>query len=254
MNRIFQNCRAWLCSLAVALMLLVGQALIADAPHRAESPGAVLAHWTFDEETVEGDTVRDSGPHGFHGTIRNQNEIVPESVPGIRGQGLRFPSGHESWIQLDSRFTLQPPFTITVWTKLGGRRNTMELLGQKGHSWKEGMRLVFSARQFCFEYSDGTENVQIRFDSHLTGLDQWVFLAVVHDGEEIVLYVDGEEVQRAIARPAKWSTRPMFLGNYVLQKDTYRFLGTLDEILILEEALSSQDIAALGRRSLQNTR
>lgn len=238
------------------LGLLAAGSLQAQTPESASAPtsppGAVLAHWSFDADTVQDGAVLDAGPHGIQAVIHHQNEIVPESVPGIRGEALRFPSGHESWIALDRNLTLRPPFTIATWVKLGARRGTMELLGQKGHSWKEGIRLVFSIRQFSFEYSDGTENVFVRSDSHQTQLDQWVFLAVVHDGETIALYLDGEEVRSEPARPAVWSAKPMLIGNYVVHKNEYRFLGTIDEFVILEEALDGPAVAALGRWALNS--
>jgi hypothetical protein len=248
-------------SLAVRLLPLVAiEVLLAgglvhaagSAPKAPELPDSILAHWSFDEKTWDGDTVKDSGPKAYHGTVRSQNDHVPAPVPGIRGQALNFPSGHESWVALDKNLTVRPPFTIAAWVKLSGRRGTMELLGQKAHSNREGLRLVFSARQFFFEYGDGAENVFVRFDPHQTELNQWVFVAVVHDGEEISLYVDGERVQRAAARPAQWSSRPMLLGNYTVDKKDYRFLGAMDEVMILEEALDERGISALGRWALEN--
>lgn len=248
----------WRASFLAVPLALVGGVLHGQTPavesQTAAPPGRILAHWSFDADTVVGDTVTDSGPNGFHGTIQSRNDILPETVPGIRGQALRFPSGHEAWIALDRNLSLRPPFTIAAWVKLGARRGTMELLGQKAHSIREGMRLVFSIRQFLFEYSDGAENVIVRFDPHQTKIDQWVFLAVVHDGKEIALYVDGDAVRREPAREGQWSTRPMLIGNYVNHKDEYRFLGTMDEFVILEEALEGPAVAALGRWTAEKAR
>lgn len=236
------------------LLCLAVSLLVAAAAPGAEFSAAAQAYWSFDEETGPGETVRDAGPQKFDGSIRSNNGTVPRLVPGIKGRALYFPSGHESWMEVDRGFRLRPPFTLAVWVKLDSRRNTMELLGQKAHSWKEGMRLVFSARQFAFEYGDGVENIVVRFDPHQTNPGQWVFLAVVHDGEEISLYVDGEPVRREKARPAKWSDRPMFFGNYVNQKDAYRFVGTMDEIVILEEALDGPALCKLGQSILEKGR
>jgi hypothetical protein len=219
-------------------------------PEPTQPPGAILAHWSFDADTIQDDKVLDGGPRQFEATIRSQNDVLPETAPGIRGEALRFPSGHEAWIALDRDLTLRPPFTIAAWVKLDGRRGTMELVGQKAHSSKEGFRIVFSVRQFLFEYGDGSESIFVRYDPHQTQVGQWVFLAVVHDGETIALYLDGEELRREPARPAAWSSKPMLLGNYIVHKNDYRFLGTIDEFMILEEALDGPALAALGRWAL----
>lgn len=238
---------------ALAVLLVRGtDRTLASEGKAPELPSSILAHWSFDENALDGETVMDSGPMGHHGTIRNRNDTGLVPVPGLRGQALSFPSGHESWVELDRNLSLKPPFTIAAWVKLSARRGTMELLGQKAHTMREGVRLVFSVRQFVFEYGDGAENVFVRFDPHQTKVDQWVFLAVVHDGEQISLYVDGENVQRAAALPAQWSSKPMILGNYVIHKDEYRFLGTMDEVMILSEALDERKIVALGRWALEN--
>lgn len=237
---------------AVPVFFAQGPASAADQSF--DPSGSILARWTFDQGSVDGSTVEDSGPNRFNGVLRSGNEAIPQIVDGIRGQGLNFQGPHQAWVELDRNLKLQPPFTIAAWVKLTARRGTMEVLGQKAHSWREGVRVVFSARQFFFEYSDGQENIVVRFDPHQTGLNQWVFLAVVHDGEEIALYVDGDEVKRDAARPGKWSSRPLLLGNYVGQKDDYRFLGVLDEVALFNEAFPAALVPSLGRWMLEGER
>lgn len=222
----------------------VGMAAPKQAP---PVPGSIVAHWTFDADKTDGTKVEDSGPHGYHGTIHNKNATTPAPAPGIHGDGLNFPSGHQSWVEIDSRLNLQPPFTIAAWVRLSARRASMELVGQKAHTMKEGFRINFSTRQFFFEYSDGAENVIVRYDPHQTNMDQWAFVAVTHNGKEISLYVDGEEVQRAAARRTQWSRKPLLLGNYVNQKNEYNFLGTMDEVIILDRALTGAEITKLGQ-------
>lgn len=209
---------------------------------------SVVAHWSFDD--LNDTRVPDSGPNGYHGVMTGQNEVMPEPAPGIRGNGLRFPPEHRAWVDLDKRLQIAPPFTFAAWVKLETTRGAVELLGQKGHSAREGIRIAFSTRQFRFEYSDGAENIVVAYDPHQTRVGQWAFVAVTHDGNEIALYVDGQEVKRVAARPGVVGRRAMLLGNYAVHKDTYRFVGTMDEVVVLQEALDARGIARLGQWAL----
>ncbi|MFA9480397.1 LamG-like jellyroll fold domain-containing protein [Phycisphaerales bacterium AB-hyl4] len=232
--------------LLVGIVSVMGALATTEAGAIDGPPGQVFAHWSFDEKDQDGDIIRDLGPHGFHGTIKSQNDTSLEPVEGVRGQALRFPDNHQSWIELTEGFQLEPPFTITAWVKIVSRRSTMEILGQKAHSWDEGMRFVFSLRRMFFEYSDGDEDIQVRNDVHQTSGDQWAFVAVVHDGQDVALYVDAEQIQKERAAPAVPTSRRALIGNYVVQKETYGFVGTMDELIIMDEALSSEQLVELG--------
>lgn len=210
-------------------------------------PWPVYAYWSFDAGQGQDDTVRDLGPNGFHGTLKTDNDKPIERVEGVRGQALQFPVGHESWVALEKGFTLEPPFTIAVWVKLQGKRGSMDLLGQKAISWREGQRFVFSLRRMFYEYSDGKENIQVRNDNHQTPEGKWTFVAVVHDGKEISLHVDGQEIQRDAAVQAVPTKRPALLGNYPVKKDAYGVIGQMDEFVILSQALTTEELVQLGQ-------
>ena len=229
-----------------ALCLLTGLLAFAGDSHAERLPfPSVIGYWSFDD--VKDSRVPDGGPYGYHATIMHEGDIVPQPAPGIRNNGLHFPSDHRAWVEMDKRLRLEPPFTIAAWVKVEANRATMELVGQKAHTARDGIRVVFSARQFRFEYSDGNESCVVSYDPHLTRPGQWAYVAVTHDGKEIALYVDGQEVKREEARPMKTGRRAVLLGNYVLKKDMYRFIGTMDEVVFLREALDSKGIARLGQ-------
>lgn len=233
-----------------AAFILAGMLAGWGSDARAVPPGEVYAHYTFDAEDFDGVVVRDSGPHGFHGRVESLNETPPAPVAGIRGEAIGFPQGHESWIELDPGFSLTPPFTITVWARVEARRTTMEIIGRKAHSWDQGMRFVFSLRRMLFEYGDGDASHVVRNDLHQTAAGQWVFLAVVHDGEEVALYVDAEEMAREPAFPVKTPNQSALVGNYIIRKDMYGFVGKLDEMILFSEALPPEMLLEVGLRTL----
>lgn len=123
---------------------------------------------------------------------------------------------------------------------------SMDLLGHKAHSWREGWRFVFSLRRMFLEYSDGQENIQVRNDKHQAEESQWTFAAAVHDGEHIALYVDGQEVAKQPAVKAVPSKHAAILDNYVADKKTYGFIGVMDEFIILKQALTAEELVELG--------
>ena len=212
-------------------------------------PWPIYAYWSFDADKDQDDAsiVRDLGPNELHGTFKTDNDTPIQRVQGLRGEALRFPPEHQSWVALDKRFKLEPPFTIAVWVKPQTRRASMDLLGHKAHSWREGWRFVFSLRRMFLEYSDGKENIQVRRDQHQAQEGQWTFVAAVHDGEHISLHVDGQEVQKEPATKAVISKHQAILGNYVVDKKTYGFIGDMDEFIILQQALTTDELVKLGQ-------
>lgn len=216
----------------------------------AEMPAAlkskVLAYWSFDEDSVNGDQVKDLGPGGYHGTIKSANEVRPGFVKGVRGTALNFPKGHEAWVEINPPPELKPPFTLTAWVRLNSRQGTAEVIGQKPHSAKDGLRMEFSVRKFALEYSDGAERITVERTMHQASENQWVFLAVVNDGKDVILYLDGWEMARQSASPLRTGQRPLILGNYPLHKDKYRFVGQMDEMILFNEALTKKELIELG--------
>jgi hypothetical protein len=233
-----------------ALGLLVGGSQV-SADSSANPPGKVWAHWSFDASDVKDGKVLDRGPLGHHATIEGDPAAI-KLTQGIRGQGLEFAQGHESWIALprNTAFELRPPFSMAAWVRPQSRRASMDILCQKAESWREGVRWVFSPRRMYFEYSDGKSNLQVRYDQHQTQVGQWAFIAMTHDGKTISLYIDGACVIREKADKLVSTARPAVIGNYTGDKKTYGLVGVLDELMIFREALTEDQILELGQWSL----
>jgi hypothetical protein len=240
-------------TLGVLLGVLgLGSSVNADTSAKDVPPGKVWAYWSFDAVDIEGNQVRDRGPLGLHATIEGEEGAI-QSTDAVRGQGLHFQNNKQGGLTLprNQNFGIKPPFTLAAWVKPQSRRASMDIFCQKAESWREGVRWVFSPRRLFFEYSEGRGNIQVRYDQHQTQIDQWAFIAVVHDGSHISLYVDGACVKREAAKPMIPTTRQAFIGNYILDKKTYAFVGVLDELIVLREALSDDKLVELGQWTLQ---
>ncbi len=230
---------------AACAALGVSAAAQADRP-----PFRVLAHWSFDEADGDQATVRDTGPHRLHGVLRSEGGAALTRVPGVRGEALRFPRTHQSWVHLDKTDYLKvpPPFTIAVWVKVGDSpREPMEVFSRKNDSWHRGYRLSISRRRITYEYGDGERTLRVRATAPPLSSDHWSMVACVHDGRTIRLYVDAEMIAEERAQP-RWARADTVtaIGNYRYKKNQYQYSGDMDELMILRQALSPRQLVDLG--------
>lgn len=235
----------------VCMMMLGGPASSALAQARSDRPPfPMLAHWTFD--AVEGDDtlVQDVGPYQLHGQLRSEGGDAVTRVPGVRGEALQFPRRHLSWVALDDvpQWQVSPPFTIAVWVKpQRSSRSQMEIFNHKYDHWRRGYRFAVSSNRIRFEYSDGQDNIHVQIVAPPVSPEHWSFVACVHTGRMIRLFVDGEMVHEERANP-RWvrTPGPAAIGNFLGAKQHYGYEGLMDELMFVRRALSSEQLVQLG--------
>jgi hypothetical protein len=209
--------------------------------------GPVHAYWKMDEGagTTTADTVALGGTS--NGTLAG-----PTWVSGVDGTGLDF-NGTSDYVVIDNTPELQitgTAITMMAWMYPregfdspgpglpAGARVISKRTDDGGHDVYaikvENYRLCFRIAVSPCQYSD-----------HLLVLNEWVHVAMVYDGVDKRIYVNGvldDSGPEDWTAPIAASSRPVHLGT---REDEGRFFnGVLDEVQILNTALTDLEVQA----------
>jgi len=163
---------------------------------------------------------------------------------------------HEVYLQFDGQsdvVTVTPgapwqpsgdAFTFAVWINLsswgGGGRGTLAALGDAlalvVSEQTQGLRLIFNGTPYDS-------------DPSVLSLDTWHHVAVVYDNGNLTFYVDGLEAGTVQGLSGDIAGIPTLLFGRMLGDPAYAFDGGMDEIWLVERALSASEIDSLARRT-----
>ncbi|MCY2990495.1 MAG: alpha-galactosidase [Planctomycetota bacterium] len=209
----------------------------------------LVAWWRLDEG--QGDAAADSSGNGQHGTLTGA-QSGPTWTKSDRGLALSF-DGVDDCVDTGTCLpNLALPLSITVWVNPAATQVAhADILGNHGEPYV-GINLQQDGTKtnaFGFGYGDGqrwqgTGSAQLQ-------ADQWQHVAVVCDGQQAVLYVNGVEQSRG---PAQGPLAPNPTQNFKLGQGYHSsryFHGLLSDVRIYRKALSAADLveAAKGQVS-----
>lgn len=142
--------------------------------------------------------------------------------------------------------------TISFWVKAASFPAQGEVFILSNGGWQERWKIslpnhgkpVFTTHaggSCCSDMDSGSPLI----------LNTWTHLAMVHDGVNDIIYVNGVKAnEKASAGNLDTTTHPLGIGYDPIDKNYY-FNGSLDEVTIYDTALSGTEVAALY--ALQNT-
>lgn len=235
-----------------SLTLVVASALCCAMVHAAEP----LAYWPMD--AIKDGVMADASGKGGDAVARGLEGKLPEIVPGMAGNCLKFTAASEQYLEVKQSEAMLAPAAMTVmaWIKPTGRSGTYEIIGNKGDKSGNGpwpgwrLRYFWSRAMFEFGAADSTEpNIFSAEWSIPAGF--WSHLAVTYDGRKLALYVDCELVnEKEITVPILSAARPLIIGNYIGRKNAYAFDGLMDELKVFGSVLSAEEIYAEASRGM----
>lgn len=207
-----------------------------------------VAHWPMD--ALQDGLLLDASGHGHDAVASGLNGKLPEVVPGLAGNCLRFTAASEQYLEVKQSESLQalPAMTVMAWIKPVARGGTYEIITNKGDKSGPGpwpgwrLRYFWSRAGFQFGTADSTEP-NIFSPEWSTSAGFWSHVALTYDGKKMIMYINAEPVaEEQVTAPIMPSKRAFIIGNYIGRKNAYAFDGLMDELKIYGEVLDAEAI------------
>jgi hypothetical protein len=222
----------------LGLLALGGPALGSDAN--------LVAHWQFDEGSG---TIAYDSVGGNVGTIYGDGEWAGGQVGGA----LRL-DGDGDYVDCGNSFasvTGSVTKSIMAWVKSDTTNYTacamiLELYRKSDSS--SGFYIKACDNPGTWQSFHINSGSYTRLDSGVYVTDEWTHIALVQDGPEVDLYVNGVSEASASdgVAPGISSPRNATIGAYVYDSSAFAcFSGTIDEVRIYNRALSGEEVQQL---------
>ena len=215
-----------------------------------ELPSETLAHYSLNEET--GEVALDTLGNNI-GSISGNPQW--ESTGGYLRGALRFDGSEDAITIEDIELASAQSLTLAAWvfpTSYDGYAKEARFISKASgiqnsqHYWMLGNFLDGSALRFRLKTDDGGTSVLVS-SKGLLPLNSWSHVAATYDGSFMKLHLNGVEVERITKRGTIVSRPdiPVGLGNQPLGSGERGLIGLLDEVYVINKALSSSELAEL---------
>ncbi len=196
----------------------------------------LVLHLSFDE--LAGDVAKDLSDFGNDATFKGN----PKLIDGVFGKALEFDGKTSGQIPDHASLDIVDGITIEFWAIVKGGEAIQSGV-EKGVAWVAGLYNLAALYnggtilQF-FDLPDPCNDDNIG-PSIQDG--EWHFLAGTWDGDDILLYIDGElEAEMPCKGELAPNNDPLFIG---ARGGSGRFLtGALDEIKVYNYALTKDEL------------
>lgn len=211
---------------------------------------ALLAHWSFDNDTVKG--LKSSVGNYVLTSRKKADFSTVRFVRGIRGNAIEFLPGNKVHYVLPPKqlTDIKPPFTFACWLKKTEEEPKRAIIcATASDPFDFGFEFAWMYRMGAFRRGDRAHSIM----KGVMNIGKWHHLAVTHDGKELKLYIDTQLIETKDAAgiefppvPEKESSFRFTLGQYPTNWDAYAFTGMLDDLFIYGRALSAEEIGNLS--------
>ena len=234
----------------VFMILTLIAMLFSIAPHSEANPtdGLVL-HLSFDNNTIQGDTVQDQSEEGNDGTIHGN----AETAEGKFGDALEF-DGTDDFVEVplaaSITFSTGDSLTVQVWVKtddqpaqndgiVGNYRPATDavwILSVSGDNAAARGKMGFSLRDKGRANSNGITSPDFLND------DKWHVLAGVRDqdAKKIRFYVDGKLIEEKDDKTLDINSgQSIWIGEHLNRF----YKGLIDEVKVWNRPLTEKELA-----------
>ena len=213
----------------------------------AVSHAELIGYWPLDDGS--GDTVVDASGSGNNMTIDPENEdAVSWSEDGYQGGALSFSTVFASYSYVEASIpegTLDmEEVTLAFWMNMPADYQ----------AWGIVVDLISSDYDYSLEATDAgvlyMYDPWFGDDSSVMNDGQWHHVALTSDGDEIVIYIDGEEGATSSTSLSDEIETVRIGGPREYVSVWASYTGLLDEVALFNEPLSAGDIADLYANGL----
>ncbi len=199
----------------------------------------------FDEATGQS-TFADSSGNDVTVTCSSSAGTCPESgLAGRNGQALHFDGSDYLTVGSEGSFDYTV-MTVAAWVKVDTFDQSWQALVTKGNTAWRLQR--YSSSNFASFTTNGLSNVDLAGTTNIND-GKWHHVAGVYDGAKKYLYVDGK-LDSSISVTGSISTNDnaVMIG-YNPERTNRTFKGYLDDVVLLNRALSQSEVQALLNRA-----
>jgi len=193
----------------------------------------LVSYWSFDEDTIAGQTVKDSWGEN-HGTIQGNGL---KTVEGEVHEAMEFPGtgDHIVIADNDNSLDMETEMSLMAWVIWGGDPST--IICKRNPT------------NYQFTLFQPPHNIQLctgdacKYSPEPLESDQWMHVAAIRLNNEIFYYIDGESAG-TLPEPAGWSVNDADarIGTNGPEGGDQHFGGVIDELLIYNRALSKDEV------------
>ena len=221
----------------IVLFALTVMANLAKADYRE----GLVSYWSFDKDTINGDTVED---------LCGDNDGImindPGVVNGVYGQALKFSgANHVEVPDSDSLDFETGEVSVTVWVHINSPTDFARIVGK-------GVANPWASHLLLREWNDGTvqfvivvggNDVRLYLNSEsVVPPGEWAFLACTYDGKEAKFYIDGElDASKKYDAGFQSNDEPLIIG-WDAPDEKKHFDGIIDEVRVYRKALTKHEI------------
>jgi hypothetical protein len=204
----------------------------------------LIGLWTFDEGA--GAVAVDWSGHDNHGKLEGN----PQWVDGYDGGALQF-DGTGDLVNCGNlpALTITGNITVMCWIKVAAFSKTWETIISKGDNSYRMSRGPGTGNSIHFG-ANGPSGGNLSALTTVT-TNTWRHVALVYDGANKIIYIDGAEDARvATAGAINVSTYSLYIGENS-QARSRNLTGVVDDVRIYNKALMPADIQLLMRIDLK---
>jgi len=208
-----------------------------------------VGYWRLEE--TSGSVCRDS-MGDYHGTYQNGPTLgATGALGGSGGNAVSF-DGLNDCVEVGEEMQVSgDKLTVLAWVKGSSTGSSVDIIADQSIPggmilWGMGTLAGAGGRTLVFAVRVGEVTKALVGDIALQQ-NEWHFCAAVYDGAEIILYIDAEEAGRLAATGdlATDDTAEVWIGAYPNVSPQLPWYGTLDEVAVLDKALTQEEIEAL---------
>jgi len=194
-----------------------------------------------------GKDVCDSSGNGNDGDNNGATWTAEGDTPSGQGYALDF-NGSTDYVNCenDPSIDITHPITISAWVYPKGFRSFNTIVGKRDNSSAVNYVLrINSNTALSYYFADGAWRIYSK--SYTFNQDTWYYVAVTVDSNgNITFYVNGSNIgSSSTTFTPVAASNPLGIGSYRGDAAAEVFTGTIDEVRIYEEALSSAQIKKL---------
>jgi hypothetical protein len=215
----------------------------------------LIYNWYKDEASItalnmpfEADGASNATDYSGNNNDGTVTSAIWNATGGYDGNGAYEMNGSNYGVTVadDQSLNITEEITITAWIYPLSSSGNMDIVTKKNwDSVHYGYRLQQNWGNLLFVWGNGTNYFQNKTGTIEVG--KWQHVAVTYDQETLVLYIDGVAVlTESRDEPIVNNDDPILIGCYGhCNGATYVYNGSIDDVMIFNHALSSNQIQSL---------